>query len=300
VRVFSVRGEYLRTIGQRGDGPGEYRNPLWIAEAPSGDLYVYDNYGEGVGRLICYDATGAHVWSEIIAALPDAFPAWPLQLLDDRTVLFTGPMRDTYTRRADGAPVQGTDGVVIWRRGEPPVTISRVPGQVIGGGSLAWTNNGMVVASDSLIYSATPDRYAVAVHALDGSPRDSIVRPDHPAQRTTQARIDRLRADAQAQFDRITDPEERRAAEEAFSTTTFPEWFPVIDALRTDAAGRLWVQLFEARTWSVHSAAGTHIANLQVAEERFSLRVIEADHVIGVWRDDDDVPFVRVYRIQQR
>jgi len=39
----------------RGDGPGEYRKPGWIAESDSGGLFVHDAFAEAVGRLIRCD-----------------------------------------------------------------------------------------------------------------------------------------------------------------------------------------------------------------------------------------------------
>jgi len=70
------------------------------------------------------------------------------------------------------------DGVVAWRRGEPARTLRRVPGQILTRKNLAWSDGGMVAFNDSLIYPPNAYRYAIAVHALNGSQRDSIVRAD--------------------------------------------------------------------------------------------------------------------------
>jgi hypothetical protein len=54
LRVFDPRGRFLRQIGQRGDGPGEYRNPaafgflgdtVWIADSRDGRISFYRNDG---------------------------------------------------------------------------------------------------------------------------------------------------------------------------------------------------------------------------------------------------------------
>lgn len=42
VRLFSVRGRHLETIGRKGEGPGEFRAPQAVVQAPSGDLLVSD------------------------------------------------------------------------------------------------------------------------------------------------------------------------------------------------------------------------------------------------------------------
>jgi len=300
VRVFNARGAYVRTIGRRGDGPGEYRKPRWIAESDSGGLFVYDAFAEAVGRLIHYDRSGAVLWSETLHALPDATPSTPSRLLRDETLLLTGPVRDTYRNRPDGLPVQGMDGVVVWRRGEPARTLRRVPGQIVTRKNLAWSDGGMVAFSDSLIYSANAYRYAIAVHALDGSQRDSIVRADYPVVRTTRERIDLMMAEARAYLDTVADPAKRQALETQFAAMTFPDTFPLIARMLTDEVGQLWVQLVEQRSWSVYAPDGTHIADMPPLYARFTIRQIEADQVIGVWRDADDVPLVRIHRLRKR
>lgn len=191
---------------------------------------VYDAFAEAVGRLIHYDRSGAVLWSATLHALPDAAGAEPRRMLHDQTLLLTGPVRDTYRNRMDGLPVQDMDGVVVWRRGEPARTLRRVPGQILTRKHLAWSDGGMVAFSDSLIYPANAYRYKIAVHAWDGSQRDSIVRADYPVVRTTRERIDVMTAAARAYLDTVADPAQRQAPEQ--------------------------------RTWSVYAPDGTHIADM--------------------------------------
>lgn len=42
VRLFSVTGRHLETIGRRGEGPGEFRAPQAVVRSPSGELLVSD------------------------------------------------------------------------------------------------------------------------------------------------------------------------------------------------------------------------------------------------------------------
>jgi len=42
VRVFDDRGVFLRTIGQKGQGPGEMEMPVFVQVEPSGELAVFD------------------------------------------------------------------------------------------------------------------------------------------------------------------------------------------------------------------------------------------------------------------
>ena len=56
VKVFSRDGEYLRTIGRAGEGPGEFRRPGTLFFLPSGDLAVVQSFP---GRLITLTPDGA-------------------------------------------------------------------------------------------------------------------------------------------------------------------------------------------------------------------------------------------------
>ncbi len=42
IRLFSVKGRHLGTIGRKGEGPGEFRAPQAIVQSPSGDLLISD------------------------------------------------------------------------------------------------------------------------------------------------------------------------------------------------------------------------------------------------------------------
>ncbi len=307
VRMFSASGEYLRTIGTKGDGPGEYRKPSWVVENDRGELVVYDSYAEAVGRVLHYDTLGTVLTSETHWHSSDASPGTPLQLLSDGSILFTGSVRATYRRETGQGTVHGTDGVVRWRGGDSSRTIVRVPGQVLTRERLAWTGGGLVTASDSFIYAARHDRYAIAVFSLDGTPRDSIIREDlsvQPSNAAVQQWLQTLKEMALDELGANAAPEQRAQIDSAYAALVIPPTFPMLDGMRTDTQRRLWVRRFfvpdsssRVRQWSVYSPSGEHLANFQQRDTRFTFRRIEDDHIIGVWRDEDDVPFVRVHRL---
>lgn len=45
VRVFDGSGRFLRTIGRKGQGPGEMEMPVFVQAAPDGSLFVFDYLG---------------------------------------------------------------------------------------------------------------------------------------------------------------------------------------------------------------------------------------------------------------
>lgn len=58
IRMYDSTGAFVRNIGGKGGGPGEYGQINGIARHPSGDLYVWDAQG---GRVNRYRADGTYV-----------------------------------------------------------------------------------------------------------------------------------------------------------------------------------------------------------------------------------------------
>ncbi len=55
VRLYDAGGKYLRDIGQRGEGPGEYTRPSRVATGPDGRVFVLDR---GTQRINIYSKDG--------------------------------------------------------------------------------------------------------------------------------------------------------------------------------------------------------------------------------------------------
>jgi hypothetical protein len=58
VRVFDHQGMYVRTIGRKGQGPGETQYPVFVQATPQGELAVYDY---SVARMLFYSLDGTYL-----------------------------------------------------------------------------------------------------------------------------------------------------------------------------------------------------------------------------------------------
>ena len=58
LRQYDAKGVYVRTIGRRGQGPGEYTRPSRIAALPDGRILLVDG---GTGRINVYSPSGESV-----------------------------------------------------------------------------------------------------------------------------------------------------------------------------------------------------------------------------------------------
>jgi len=70
LRVFDRAGQYVRTLGREGSGPGEYRDNLGLVVTKDGTILMYDIRNSRINRF---------------APNGDALPAWPTQ-----SQLYTG------------------------------------------------------------------------------------------------------------------------------------------------------------------------------------------------------------------
>jgi hypothetical protein len=58
VRVFDADGQYIRTIGRRGEGPGEFRQPLGLLSAPNETIWVRD---QGSRMILVMSTDGGEI-----------------------------------------------------------------------------------------------------------------------------------------------------------------------------------------------------------------------------------------------
>ncbi len=61
VNVYSSEGEYIKTLGREGDGPGEFRGPTDMCFLPSGELGIVQAFPGKVIKL-ALDGTPAGTW----------------------------------------------------------------------------------------------------------------------------------------------------------------------------------------------------------------------------------------------
>lgn len=93
----------------------------------------------------------------------------------------------------------------------------------------------------------------------------------------------------------------RKVAERLLTEVRRPESFPLLDAIRADVAGNLWVRTVDGyssptATWLVLTEAGRPLA-LVATPRAINVLEIGADYVLAVATDDDDVEYVVTYAV---
>lgn len=323
VRYYDASGTHLKTSGRRGGGPGEFQTIGGFYPAAGDSMLVFDILsrrltlldgagavartfslgGEGGGAFVGFGGRmsfplPAGVFSDgsILAV------ALPFTLNDERT----GSFRDTaaYIRF-------GPDGAI-------QDTVSRQPGIEMETMSITFGAQTMsaptpVPLGRNTMVGLEGDRIVVAKNArwelevYDGTGRlVRLIRVDQDPRAITPEHVAAHRAWSKEQM--MEQPMLRNAPEQIrkqvtdrVDQATYPSEFPFIEAILSGGDGHLWVQEQgdpgdERRRFAVLDSTGQLLGRV-IMPDRFRPTHIRGDRMAGIWRDQDDVEFVRVYRV---
>jgi hypothetical protein len=78
----------------------------------------------------------------------------------------------------------------------------------------------------------------------------------------------------------------------------YPDRTPAYLDMLAGRGGRLWIEAFrlpgDPQVWRVYTAEGKRVATVRMPP-RFQLLEAGEDYVLGIWRDGNDVEYVREY-----
>ncbi|MGH7720879.1 MAG: hypothetical protein ACREON_18790 [Gemmatimonadaceae bacterium] len=303
VRLFSDRGRLLNRAGGRGEGPGEFRTILSMRRCAGDSVFVYD---PASFRVSVFGPNGNFARAIDVRKAADT-DAPPYEF-------FCGSAGVTaYLHRSLAPPVR--EGP---RRPDVTITVVQRNGAVTQLGRFPASERyfdgsndfprplgkltSVAIGSDA-VYVGTGDHvgaadaFEIAVFSLRGE-RVGTVRETRSRTRVTRAHIARF---IDEQIARRSGQVDERALHRRYAGFEYPTIFPAFARLMVDPADNLWIEQYplpgeDARAWRVYSRAGAAISTVEMPE---GFRLMEAgdDYVLGTWRDDLDVQFVRVYRL---
>jgi hypothetical protein len=312
LRFFDETGEHLATTGRQGGGPGEFQNIGFVWLGPADTLRVYDFNSR---RLSTLDQNGEYVSGFVLrppGQIPFVQPAG--RLLDGRLVapvfMFDTTARSGVYREPRPYVTYQVDGTVS-------DTLGIFPGPEMY--STTMTFNDRTVPRPTLrpfalttpmevfedrIYVGTNEAFEVREYDATGALRRLI--------RASRSRIPVASEDI-AEYKRfmhelILDnsgniPEQvRDQLEQQFEDAPYPDAFPYYTGIRTDTEGNLWVQDGKHRhqrdiyRYTVFDSTGQELGNVTMPEQ-FTPRQLGGDYVLGVWRDEDDLEYVRLHQL---
>jgi hypothetical protein len=300
LRFFDASGGFLRNVGGRGDGPGEFRFPELIPSMEWDSLRVFDR-GSRLLKLLTIDGEFAGSWT-VRAPITEA-----IGFAGDRLIFSTGTAR---------AGLDSPEGIVsndivvqsIAANGPQVDTIVVYAGQHLFLGNqarqISFTQVPFEAAPSAALgrdrLYATPGRHAeVHVYNPDVGHESTwrVLRPAEPVTRPEfESAVERVIAGLR---DPSAAPEMRRR----YSKMNIPAARPAFVRLLVDEAAHVWAEDFRVdpaspRQWTVFDTQGRAIGRISTPAA-LTIDQIGTDFVLGWLRDELDVEHVRLYRLKR-
>ena len=329
IRHYDAQGKFIRNIGRRGQGPGEFRSVSGIALARDGRLLAWDT---GNWRINVYSATG-DVLPQVTTPSGtggSSMSTYSRALMVDtagrfvtRKVLFSRDMKERPTVWLRFSP----DGNPIDTITAPPspyaaATVSATSGRVSVSHDVPFAPKRFIAMSPlGSMIAGYPNRYAFEIHH-PGRPVVSVRRDVRP-EPVSRGERSEARKEIEDRM-RKTDPTW------SWNGPDIPDTKPFYQDLQVALDGRIWVAVIpevSARVGSISSggggvgpptnrpriegpppppprpalydvfeADGQYLGQVQVPA-RVSSVVRRGDHVWAVAFDESDVPRIKRYRI---
>lgn len=312
LRFFDAKGRHLKTAGGRGGGPGEFRRMLAFGRVRGDTIIVSDTRAGIVSR---FDGQGVYL-EKVFLDLPGGDP--PRFLPDGSLLLplyesggFGGELElfaaGTRTAEADGLYRPEFELLRFGAGAETADTIGRfVGGEIwkleLGGGVRATRPRPFArhhvysPAGDGVVVMHN-DRPEIRRFAADGT-LEMIIRFEARPPAAISA------ADRTAVRDSFMlgiNPASAPRFERWLGEVPYPPTRPIAQAVVGGTEGSVWLQEGAApagglERWSIFGADGTWLQRVDLPAGTVPLE-IGADYLLGLWRDELDVEFVRLHRI---
>jgi len=324
VRFYDPAGTHLATSGTRGNGPGEYQGIAgpWRISGDSvlvGDplvrrLTLLSDSGKLVRTFSLGGESGAPIPTEGRVSM--AFPAGAFR---DGAILATAQSFRVNDAQ-QGAYRDSANYLVYSPAGVVRDTVGRFPGiemeqmtMTFGGQSFnapspvpLGRNTLTALAADAFLV-AKNDAWEIEVYSREGRLTRLIrVRADRqpitPEDVATHRRETRQQIEDQPMLRGL--PEAiRKQMFDRVEQAKYPETFPFIANILASTDGTLWVQEQgkpgnEQRVMAVIDSTGRFLGRVALPD-RFQVTYADAEVVVGIWKDDEDVEHARVYAIHR-
>ena len=308
LRVFSPTGDFMRAIGRKGQGPGEF-DGIQSMMRSADTLVVHDRQS----RLQVYTPDGTLLRSYARPLFPGrGVLSWPGMLSDGSGIVQgVDPVRDSVSDRVTATASLGIRSPTN-TEARAFTTIPVFERVRRGGRQVALFLGAVsrVAVMGQRVCAGYAIRWEVQCFDRAGKPLSRTVRSVEPG-RVTDADKEEFRK-GYAAANRGLAPDRLRAALDAFH---FADERSAFGRFVPSPTGELWVGEFIAlesfipgrrgtvtpekpSTWSVLGTDGTWIADVTLPA-RFSLLDAGRDYVAGIELDADDVETVVVYRLRR-
>ncbi|NIM51793.1 MAG: hypothetical protein GTN62_12635 [Gemmatimonadales bacterium] len=300
LRFFDASGRFLKAVGRKGGGPGEFEGLGALGIVGGDSIAVYD---WNLHRVSVFDAAGNFGRSFTIQ-MSGGSP-FGLGPFDDGSWLFTTSF--TFAPSRVSMVVRDTAAYYHFdRHGQLLDSIGRFPSweyfvqgteQGAAAISLPFGRGRAAVVFGNRFYAGITDRYEITRYTPDGR-AELIVRKRHEHRQVTPEDIQEEKA---ARLEAASSENWRRRTERMYLDMPIPSTMPAFINLRVDALGNLWVAEYGrpgegGQLWTVFDGDG-RMLGVVGTPAGLTVHEIGPDYLLGTWQDELDVEHVRVYEV---
>jgi len=307
LRLYDSAGEFLKSSGGEGAGPGEFRSIGMLERFANDSLLTWDWRNN---RAQVFDPELEFVRSLRLQGPGDSesgLTPMPIAPLRDGTILTQerrafmsgsemGVSRDSllyFHHDATGALID-----TVRRFPSAQVYVSSPGEGRISVSSLAFGRSPQVAVSGDGFYFGASDLYEIRRYTTDGQ-LVRIIRLERPNLEVTPEDRERYVAERLERADEDWRPRERHMLDEM----PFPETMPAYSDIRADPEGNLWVADYrrpgdDQPRWNVFDSDGRWLGTVE-GPPGFHVYEIGAHYVLGRHSDEMDVERVRLYDLEK-
>ena len=307
LRRYDPEGTLVWRAAGQGEGPGEHRVLMFVGLIPGDTVVTWD---VRLNRVQLFDPEGGPVRAFRVEAPGSGAPPTGIIGVSGRHLVLTfnagggepedGIVRWPTARIANLSLEDGSVRVVMDVPGpEVRAAVDGAMAQVMeypfGKGPRYSVSAGRLAVVDT-------ERFAVRSVSLDDGAVTAILRRDEPVREVTEEDVD-----AYVEWMTAVSVAAGLHVPPGLREQPMASTLPALKSIRLDAGGNLWVEPHSRHgsgipPFQVYTPGGEWLGTVAVPpglqQENLGLRVsfeIGDDYILGVWRDEIDVEYVRVY-----
>ena len=299
LRFYDESGEFIRSVGAEGEGPGEFRGSSRLFNHRD-SLLVWDFR---LNRLSVFAPTGEFVRSFLLSGSGRSQNASKLvggALLTTTSTVYTPSSEGGIHRDTSVYVMVSLDGDSLSSLGRFPEVerFVRLSGDGMTVMSLLLGRTTRRASSGDQLFVGTNESYAIDIYDRDGRLARSIRREVPPVLVTDEmftTEVERRLKAIPARF--------RANLETMYEVMPKVDALPFYAALQVDAEGNLWVRNYStesepANEWSVFDRGGMWLGDVTLPAG-LTVYEIGSDYVLGSWQDEVEVEHVRIHALER-
>lgn len=303
IRVFDSTGTFVRSIGRRGNGPGEFAefSTVQAVRAPDGSLAAYDG---GNLRLHYFDSSGTYLRTVRIASTAEGLRAFFQSLFGDGswlTLALQPELRNepgTYRRSAQQYVRFNADGTprTVLRHVEGRTRFVHQFGDIVHFPYVPFTAEPLAAAKDDDFYVVPNGKPELEVRDLEGRlARVVRLNLDLPRTADVYARF------VEASLATMDSAQRAQYAHYYGLSHPLPERIPAFQGMLVADDSHVWLERYRlpgdtVPRWEIVAPDGRWLGTVS-APPRFRLFQVGPDWVLGRHLDTLGVERARVHRL---